>query len=311
MKPINLLSINVDLVNTKNLDDHTKSFQLEDTTFRHDGVSIGLDYLRLDGDTLTRGELLPGALTYQQVIGKGAFSTVQRALWKRKTGSTIPVAVKEFLILDASDQRRKMMIHELKALSRVENPTLVRLYGAFLCRDKATMVLELMDHGSLDTFLARTNEGLEEAIIAPIAYHILMGLADLHNLRIVHRDLKPANILLHSDGSVKLCDFGMASLGEQSLNTTVLGTTKYMAPERLRAQPYGRLSDLWGFGLIVLECVTGKPPFQGVDSIVELVVTVEEMNFVDLLDVELQVGLREMILGSLQMKPGKSLRTAE
>ena len=70
---------------------------------------------------------------------------------------------------------------------------------------------------------------------------------------------KPGNVLLDTKGNVKLCDFGLASLSsDRSLQTTMVGTTFYMAPERLRAQQYGRSSDLWSFGLVILEASIRK-----------------------------------------------------
>ena len=305
MKPPGL-SINAHLVNLETTTSNNDAFQLNDTTFRQDGVTIGRDYLRLEGATLTRGELVPDALeSSKEILGRGAFSTVYKTLWKRPSSDTLTVAVKEFPIIDSSLQRQTMLLQELKALGRVQSTTLVQLHGAFLHQDKATMVLEYMDLGSLDTILAKRK--LDDAAIAPIAYQILQGLDELHENRMLHRDLKPANALLSSNGAVKLCDFGMASLGEQSLHRTVVGTTKWMAPERLRAEPYGRSSDVWSFGLIALECATGKTPFPEINSIVELLVTVEEMNVEDLLPEQIHSGFRELILGSLQATPGTIL----
>ena len=307
------LSVDIDLINEEKQENHHQSFDLDDDTYRQDGVTIGYDYLRMDGKTVTRGEFLPGALSSvgQELLGRGAFSVVHRALWKRNE-TTITVAVKELRLLDGSQQRRKMLLRELKALCKVESPALVHLYGAFLSEDAATMVLEFMDKGSLQQVLQeRKMNPLEETMIAPIAHQILVGLAALHENRIIHRDLKPANVLLSSSGAVKLCDFGLATLGEQSLNMTVLGTTKYMAPERLRAHGYGRSSDLWSFGLILLECTTGKPPLAGVTSIVDLLVSLEETNFSEMIPSIATAGLCEMISVSLQVDPGMPMPHAK
>jgi serine/threonine protein kinase len=147
-----------------------------------------------------------------------------------------------------------------------------------------------------------------EEFIAAMSFQILSGLQYLHNNRIIHRDIKPGNILLHSDGSVKLCDFGIAALTEQSLQTTVVGTSRYMSPERLRAKAYGRSSDIWSLGLILLECWTGDLPWKDCDSIVSLVVTVEETETADMIPQSMtSLNLQDVIVGCLQPTPEKRM----
>jgi serine/threonine protein kinase len=300
------LSINVDLINLRI--DESLDFHAGDSTYRQDGVSIGKDYLRLEGRTVTRGELVPESLSSQEIIGKGAFSTVRRAMWTRPDShEPISVAIKEFSLIDSSQQRREMLLKELRALCQVKNESLVQLHGAFLeaDTDTVTMVLELMNRGSLKDLIQRQSRPLSQRIIAPIAYQMISGLSFLHKHRMLHRDLKPENVLVHSDGSIKLCDFGTSTLGEQSLNVTVLGTTKFMAPERLRARPYGRPSDIWSLGLIVLN-LAGVTPWQDITSMVDLVVTVEESCLEDLVPSGVEKGLREILIGCLRQEPGKS-----
>lgn len=338
------------------------SFLLNESAFRQEGVSIGRDYLRMEGVTVTRGELLPACLDVQEVIGRGAFSTVRRARWRRRQrrndstrsflldedvdgnqqhnnvcndaddgvvdeSACIDVAVKDWSLTDSSHQRRQMLLQELRTLCGITSPALVQLHGAFLHprTDTVTVVLEYMDRGSLEDFLRKqesSSGGLPEDVTAAIVYQILSGLADLHapERRMLHRDLKPANVLLDHHGNVKLCDFGMATLlGDESLNRTVLGTTKFMAPERLRAKPYGRPSDIWSLGLIVWQCVTGASPWKDVHSMVELLVTIEETTASDLIRScrrdddddnncnNLSAGLQEILVGCLQVEPGKLL----
>lgn len=289
-----MLSLNVDLINQE----IPPSFHLSDTTFRCDGLSIGRDYTRIEGRTLSRGELLPELLTVEKSIGRGAFSTVHRALWKSQA-----VAVKSFCLLESSDQRRAMLVKELRALAKVDCETLVHLHGAFLETDTVTMVLELLDRGSLHDFII-LNGPLDEKLLAPVAYQMTHGLAYLHQGRMLHRDLKPENVLMNSNGAVKLCDFGLAALGDQSLSTTVLGTTKFMAPERLRALPYGRSSDVWSLGLVMWQSIAGEAPWKDVNSLIELLVTVEEAVAEKLVPDNVSPGLREILLACLQQDPG-------
>jgi serine/threonine protein kinase len=162
-----------------------------------------------------------------------------------------------------------------------------------------------MDRGSLEQLLATRKEELSERFIASVAFQMLWGLAYLHHEKILHRDIKPGNVLIHSSGAVKLCDFGLASLSDKSLQTTVVGTTRYMAPERLRARPYGRSSDVWSIGLVVLECFTRKFPWKESDSIVSLVITVEETPIDELIPDSVSSRIREVLIGCLQHQPGK------
>ena len=295
-----------------------------ETTYRQDGVSIGADYLRLEGTTITRGEIMKEHLevveedTDAVILGRGAFSTVVLAKWRPPNNNKeniqeqpyIPVAVKRFSLSISTNQRRDMLLQELKALGNLRSPLLVHLHGAYLDQNVVTMVLELMDRGSLDGLLKHPTTAAalqQEPVLAPLAYQILAGVNVLHRQRILHRDLKPANILLHSTGQVKLCDFGLASMLQENVawNTTVIGTSQFMAPERLRARPYGKASDLWSVGLVLWQCITGRHPWQNIHSLVELVVTVEETNLTTLIPQEsTSRRLREIVEASLQQDPG-------
>ena len=161
--------------------------------------------------------------------------------------------------------------------------------------------------------------------------------------RIIHRDVKPANVLVNSTGAVKLCDFGLASLADLTatsrstaledvdtdhsiLQRTVQGTKIYMAPERLRCQPYGRLSDLWSAGLVLQECCTGLQPFAQCRSLIDLVMTVEEIPMEQLVptktllslngsgdgnaddEMSSNKGLLEILTACLQKDPGTCCR---
>jgi serine/threonine protein kinase len=287
------------------------------TTFRQDGVSIGQDYLRLEGATITRGQLLPECLQIHEQIGRGAFSTVHRATWTNfasdtdQSQSKVIVAVKMFSI-DMSN-RNAMLVKELKALVSMQqslqnmSKSLIHLHGAFLQHERVAMVLEYMGSGSLDDFLGARTTSVPNDMIASLAFQILDGLSALHAHKILHRDLKPANILLDaSSGAVKLADFGLATDASSScLNTTLLGTSKFMAPERLRGREYGRSSDVWSFGLCLLQCLTLEQPWKDCNSLVDLLMTVEEVNPHCLIPTQALPGLAEIIHACLQQNPGK------
>lgn len=281
------------------------TWQWGQTTYRKENLSIGPNYLRIEGRTVSRGQLGPGKLDFEDVIGKGNFSTVLSAQWLKNDNEMVRVAVKELCLTQTSKKRRAMLMQELQTLYMFQSEFLIKLHGAFLQEDTIYMVLEMMDRGSLFDYLQRINgTRMSDSFMASMAYQVLSGLSHLHSNHMIHRDIKPANILLNSSGNVKLCDFGMAALNENSMHTTMVGTTKYLAPERLRALPYGRSSDMWSFGLVLWQCITGEEPWSDVHSLVDLVVTVEETAVKDLIPSCMNSGLEEILVGCLQRYPG-------
>lgn len=302
MRPI---ALDIAICNEEHL-----SYKLSDDEFRQDGITVGHDFLRMEGITFCRGDL---SLELEDTIGKGAFSTVRRAHWKRPSGDSEIVAVKNCSLLDASPERRKMLLRELRALRGLEHPHLVRFYGAFLQPDAAmvSLVLEYMEMGSLRQHIPA--DGVrDEPTLAGIGFQIISGLRYLHEQKILHRDLKTENVLLSMNGYVKLCDFGVSTILEDSaaMGQTLIGTVLFMAPERLRAQPHANQSDIWSLGLILLECWAGHPPWgdHNISSIIDLLVTMEEATTESLLPPNTSSSLRELLTGCLQIVPGKDGR---
>eukprot|EP00804_Cyclotella_cryptica_P019838 CCRYP_017037-RA/>CCRYP_017037-RA protein AED:0.02 eAED:0.02 QI:177/1/1/1/1/1/4/794/471 len=207
---------------------------------------------------------------------------------------------------------------------------LVQLEGAFFDSDAGavTLVLEFMDRGSISDLLhcnpngmptsphfrglsPRTNHKpvrLPEYSIAAIAYQMMWGLGYLHFESVLHRDIKPANVLVSSSGRVKLADFGIVSQRQaqpsdsevsQLMNATVIGTTLYMSPERLRGKAYTASSDVWSLGLVLLETLRGNSPFEDISSVVELVQTLDECEMSQYIPDSTSDGLKEILLGCL------------
>lgn len=172
-------------------------------------------------------------------------------------------------------------MNDLKALEQSNCPFLVKSYGAFFDEGQVKLVLELMDHGSLDDILklleGRTAPLIPEPVLSKITQQILNGLMYLHKIKHqVHRDIKPGNILVSSSGACKLSDFGISKeLGVTiGLCNTFVGTMIYMSPERINGKRYSYSSDIWSLGLVLFEIAIGKFPYPKPSTYIEMMETI-------------------------------------
>uniref|UniRef100_H3ANE8 Mitogen-activated protein kinase kinase kinase 7 n=1 Tax=Latimeria chalumnae TaxID=7897 RepID=H3ANE8_LATCH len=189
------------------------------------------------------------------VVGRGAFGVVCKAKWRAKD-----VAIKQI----ESESERKAFIVELRQLSRVNHPNIVKLYGA--CLNPVCLVMEYAEGGSLYNVL----HGAE-----PLPYYTAahamswclqcaQGVAYLHGMKpkaLIHRDLKPPNLLLVAGGTVlKICDFGTAC-DIQTHMTNNKGSAAWMAPEVFEGSNYSEKCDVFSWGIILWEVITRRKPF--------------------------------------------------
>ncbi|WP_162240765.1 serine/threonine-protein kinase [Leifsonia sp. Leaf264] len=221
------------------------------------------------GDQRGIGRVLAGRYELVGVVGRGGMATVYRA---RDGNLGRFVAVKLFAAGTAIDDARRRA--EVDLLARVNHPNLVSLHDAHLAPadsdEPSFIVMELVDGPDLRDVLDA--EGLSGSATALLAAEIAEALAVVHAQGIVHRDLKPANILLAPTGlpspefHARLTDFGIAHLiGADRVTTagTVIGTAAYLSPEQAAGGEPGSPSDIYAFGLLLLECLTGRRAYPG------------------------------------------------
>ena len=156
---------------------------------------------------------------------------------------------------------------EIEAIAQLQHEHVVRIYECGAEEGLRYFSMEYMAGGSLAAKLA--GSPLPEREAAQLVQTLARAVHFVHQHDIIHRDLKPANVLLGTDGSAKLTDFGLAKWlnGDDELTRShaILGTAKYMAPEQARGetQQVGPLTDVYGLGTILYECLTGRAPFRG------------------------------------------------
>jgi serine/threonine-protein kinase len=220
-----------------------------------------------------------GPYEIQSAIGAGGMGEVFRA---RDTKLQRDVAIKVLPDLFATDPERLARFRrEAQLLAALNHPHIAAIYGFEDSGDTHALVLELVEGPTLADRIARGPVPIDEAL--PIAKQIADALEAAHEQGIVHRDLKPANIKLRPDGTVKVLDFGLAKAMEpaaaSNINVTmsptlslqatmggmILGTAGYMSPEQARGKPVDERADVWAFGAVLFEMLTGSPPFPGED----------------------------------------------
>ena len=168
--------------------------------------------------------------------------------------------------------RLERLEREARTLARLKHPSIVTLYEVEEHEDRPFLVMELVEGRPLSRMIPR--HGLPEGELLEIAIAVADALVAAHEAGVVHRDLKPSNVLIDDDGTVKVCDFGLAAPlpgdaePEESTATltesgTLVGTLPYMAPERLQGTRHDSRSDLFSFGVMLYEMAVGQRPFHG------------------------------------------------
>ena len=225
---------------------------------------------------LTVGSRL-GHYDVTALIGEGGMGQVYQAT---DTKFNRQVALKILPEAFATDPDRLARFQrEAQVLASLNHPGIAAIYGIEEADDTRALVLELVEG---PTLADRINKGaipLDEAL--PIAKQITEALEAAHEAGVIHRDLKPANIKLRPDGAVKVLDFGLAKAfdptpeGDPSQSPTltaaatqmgvIMGTAAYMSPEQARGKTVDKRADIWSFGAVLFEMLTGRRPFEGRD----------------------------------------------
>lgn len=208
-----------------------------------------------------------GSFSKKNLIGVGGFAKVYKA--------TLPdgrvVAVKK--LFGSGKQSDRELRAEIETVGNCHHPNLVQLLGYCRTKDGKLLVYEFFENGSLNHYMRRNNPGSKEAHLdwdarLKIALGAAEGLSYLHNRdpRIIHRDVKASNILLDKNFEAKVSDFGLARLIDSAkthVTTFIAGTKAYIAPEYQKSLRLTVKCDVYSYGIVLLELLTGKDPSMG------------------------------------------------
>jgi serine/threonine protein kinase len=208
-------------------------------------------------------DVIAGRFRLDRLLGRGGMSEVWLA---HDLELERPVAVK--LLASAGTATR--FEREARSAASLSHPNIVGVFDYGQFEGRPYLVLEYVSGGTL---AERLSAPLRDEEVARIARDIAAGLAHAHEHGIIHRDLKPSNVLFDDEGRAKIADFGVArALSDATLTTTVavVGTAQYMAPEQASGGEVGPESDVYAFGVILFELLTGRPPFEAEHPVADM-----------------------------------------
>ena len=254
-------------------------------------------------------------------LGRGGMGEVWKA---RDTKLGRDVAIKTLPAEFAEDADRLVRFdREARLLASLNHPHIAAIYGLEQSGSTRFLVLELIEGDTLADVIARGPVPVEESL--RLAQQIAKALEAAHDKGVVHRDLKPANIKVTDDGTVKVLDFGLAKflVGDESRVSIsnsptisaaatqqgiILGTAAYMAPEQARGRAVDKRADVWAFGCVLFECLTGRMAFPGEDVSDVLASVLKSEPDWSSLPANLHPRLRPLLQRCLQKDPQKRYR---
>ncbi|HEY6945407.1 MAG TPA: protein kinase [Candidatus Acidoferrum sp.] len=254
-------------------------------------------------------------------LGAGGMGEVYRARDKRLGRDAALKVLPEAFASDA--QRMVRFEREAKVLASLSHPNIAVLYGLEESNGARALVMELVEGPMLAERIKQGPLALEEAL--PIAKQIAEALEYAHERGIIHRDLKPSNVKLTAEGQVKLLDFGLAKAlegetSEEELQNSptlsaaatragvMLGTAAYMAPEQARGKRVDRRADIWAFGCVLYEMLTGRGAFDGETTSDILACVIRAEPDWSALPASVPMRIRELVQRCLQKDPKQRLQ---
>jgi len=201
-------------------------------------------------------------------LGRGGMAAVYLA-HDQELGR--PVAVKVLETLAGEDESRRRFLREAQLAARLTHPNIVTVYDAGEHDGSLYIVMEYVEGETLAERFARRGRLPPEEVVG-LGRQACAGLQHAHDAGLVHRDVKPQNLLVRSDGTLKISDFGIARAAEATQITmagTILGTAGYLAPEQASGEEASAAADVYGLAAVLYEALTGRPPVR-VESLAEL-----------------------------------------
>jgi eukaryotic-like serine/threonine-protein kinase len=212
------------------------------------------------------GTVLAGRYRVESTLGSGGMAVVYRAE-DDILGRAVALKTLHHHYAEMPSFRRRFR-QEARAMASLDHENIVKVYDISQDGEVPFIVVECVSGRDLGDLLGdrRRSGRLSEQSVRRMAIQLLHALSYAHRRGIIHRDIKPSNILLTSEGTVKVADFGIARIVEEDDAGDageIVGSARYMSPEQLRGEDATPRSDVYSVGVLLYHCLTGRPPFSG------------------------------------------------
>ena len=255
-------------------------------------------------DELTRGTVFAGRYEMLEVLGGGGMGKVYR-VYDRKLEEEVALKLIKPEI-SANRKAIERFKNELKVARKITHKSVCKMYDLGESGGTSYITMEYVPGEDLRSFIHRSKQ-LTVATSLSIAIQVAAGLGEAHRLGIVHRDLKPGNIMIDKEGNAKIMDFGIArtlAVAGETAEGIIIGTPEYMSPEQVEGREVDARSDIFAFGCVLYEMLTGKSAF-GRKTAAQAIAAVlhEEAPFVSESGVEVPEELQRVISRCLEKDP--------
>ncbi len=257
------------------------------------------------------GKRLDGRYEIQEIIGVGGMSVVYKA-YDNVDDRIVAVKIlkDEFLTNDEFVRRFK---NESKAIALLSHPNIVKVYDVSFGEKLQYIVMEYVDGITLKEYIQKQNAiTWNDALL--FTTQILKALQHAHDRGIVHRDVKPQNIILLSNGSIKVADFGIARFSRsdtKTLTDTAIGSVHYISPEQAKGEFTDEKADIYSVGVVLYEMLAGKVPFDADNAVsVALMQLQEDAKRLTEINPDIPLGLEQICVHAMQKDPNGRYQTA-
>ena len=257
------------------------------------------------------GKRLDGRYEIIEIIGVGGMAVVYKAFDNIDNRIVAVKILKDEYL--TNDEFRRRFKNESKAIAVLSHPNIVKVFDVSYGDRLQYIVMEYVEGITLKEYISQQGTiDISEAIY--FVTHILRAFQHAHDQRIVHRDIKPQHIMLISDGTIKVTDFGIARFARSDTKTmtdTAIGSVHYISPEQAKGSVMDAKTDIYSVGVVLYEMLTGKLPFQSENAVsVALMQLQSEPEKPRNINPNIPIGLEQIVMRAMQKNPNDRYQSA-